>query len=155
MTHAPRTRPLAFRDIDDVIAAVRSGGGRLSASRRLVLEAIFAADGPVTAEHIAGGSGGTRPTIELTSVYRSLERLELLGVVAHVHLGHGPGLYALIDGQQREYLVCDGCDRVTAVEASRLDRARAVIREDLGYEAGFGHFAIHGLCRDCARGSGR
>jgi hypothetical protein len=58
MTYAPRSPRRAFGDIADVAAALREGGGRFSAPRRLVLEALFAADGPVSAEYIADGRGG-------------------------------------------------------------------------------------------------
>src|SRR3954468_14959284 len=149
MTVAPRSEPLRFKSLEDVEAVVRRDGGRLTAARRLVLRALFAADGLVSAEQIASGTVGGTP-VELTSVYRTLERLEELGVVRHVHLGHGPGLYALVSDGEREYLVCEGCGRVTAADPARLDRARAAIRADLGYEARFTHFPIHGLCDDCA-----
>jgi Fur family transcriptional regulator, ferric uptake regulator len=151
MTVASRSRPLRFRDLDEVAQAVRRDGGRLTMPRRLVLQALFAADGLVTAEQIATGAhSGTE--IEIASVYRNLERLEELGVVRHVHLGHGPGLYGLVGDGEREYLVCEGCGRVTAADPKQLDRARKAIRADLGYEARFTHFPIHGLCTDCAAG---
>jgi len=149
MTVAPRNEPLRFRDLAEVAEAVRRDGGRLSMARRLVLEALFAADALVSAEQIAAGAH-TGTAIEIASVYRNLERLEELGVVRHVHLGHGPGLYGLVGDGEREYLVCEGCGRVTAADPARLDRARAAIRADLGYEARFTHFPIHGLCDDCA-----
>jgi Fur family ferric uptake transcriptional regulator len=69
--------------------------------------------------------------------------------VQHVHLGHGPGLYALAGSREREYLVCDRCGRVEAVEAERLERTRQTIRSDFGYEARFTHFPIVGICGDC------
>jgi Fur family ferric uptake transcriptional regulator len=149
MTVAPRREPLRFRDIDDVAAAVRRDGGRLTTPRRLVLTALFAADGLVSAEHIAAGAD-TGVAIELTSVYRNLERLEELGVIRHVHLGHGPGLYGLVGQGEREYLVCDGCGKLTAADPDRMDRVRAAVREQLGYEARFTHFPLHGLCAGCA-----
>jgi Fur family ferric uptake transcriptional regulator len=146
MTVARRSEPLRFRDLGEVMAAVRRDGGRLTTPRRQVLEALFAADAPVSAEQIAGTA------IDLTSVYRNLERLEELGVVRHVHFGHGPSLYALVGQGEREYLVCEACGAVTAVEPARLDAARAAIRAELGYEARFTHFAVHGLCGACAAG---
>jgi Fur family ferric uptake transcriptional regulator len=148
VTNAPRSDRLAFRDIGDVAAALRERGGRLTAARRHVLEALFAADGPVSAEYIAAGAGGHE--LDPASVYRNLEHLEDLGVVRHVHLGHGPGLYALISDGEREYLVCESCDRVTIVDAARLDAIRAGIRDEFGYHARFSHFPIHGLCEQCA-----
>jgi Fur family ferric uptake transcriptional regulator len=149
VTVAPRSKPLAFRDIDDVAAALRSAGSRLTTPRRLVLEALFAARGLVTAEHIAAGAD-TGVKLDLTSVYRNLERLEELGVVRHVHVGHGPSAFGLVGGGEREFLVCELCGKVQAVEPEQLDRVRAVIRDAFGHEARFTHFPIHGRCADCA-----
>lgn len=153
MTEAPRRPPLAFADLDGVMAAIRERGGRVSAARRVVLEALFAADGPVSAEYIADGLGGRVDRADVASVYRNLELLEELGVVRHVHLGHGPGLYTLERGGPREYLVCESCRRVDEVEAGRLDDVRGRIREQFGYDAGFSHFPIVGLCAACAAGA--
>ena len=70
--------------------------------------------------------------------------------MSHVHLGHGPGLYALVRGRPEEYLVCDRCNRVTTVDPARLDAVRAELESTFGYEARFSHFPIHGLCPSCA-----
>lgn len=150
MPRAGSTPPPQFRDIDEVADLLREAGGRFSASRRIVLEALFAVQEPLAAEHIAAGSDGRTAPLDLTSVYRILERLEALGVVRHVHLGHGPGLYALTRDGGREYLVCDRCDRVTVVSPSQLDHVRARVRDDLGFEASFSHFPMVGLCAACA-----
>jgi len=148
MTIAPRSEPLRFDDIDDVAAALRADGLRLSMPRRQVLKALFAAGSLVSAEHIAAGTDTGVP-IEITSVYRNLEQLEELGVIRHVHAGHGPGLYGLIGKGEHEFLVCEGCGRVDVADAKQLDRVRAAIRKEFGYEARFTHFPIHGFCSDC------
>src|SRR4051812_9806251 len=122
MTRAPERSPLDFDDLDEVVQALRGAGHRVSAATRGVLERLFAADGPRSAEQLAGDD------LELTSVYRNLERLEELGAVRHVHFGHGPGLYALVRKGEREYLVCDVCGRVTAVEPAGLDPVRELLR---------------------------
>lgn len=145
MTRPSRVPALRYDTLEDVVAAVRTHGGRLSVPRRLILETLFGAEDPVSAEAIA-----TRLQLEPTSVYRNLEHLEALGVVRHVHLGHGPGLYVLRGLGAREHLVCEACDRVQAVEPARLDGVRAAIRAEFGFEAGFGHFPIVGVCAGCA-----
>jgi Fe2+ or Zn2+ uptake regulation protein len=124
---------------------------RISAARRLVLEALYAAQGPISAEQIADGLSGRLPRSDLASVYRNLDTLEQLGLVRHCHLGHGPGRYLPTGRSEREYLVCDSCETVSAVEPGRMDGVRALIRERFGYEAHFTHFPILGLCADCAR----
>jgi Fur family ferric uptake transcriptional regulator len=151
MPHAPHSPPLAVGGIDQVAAEMRRRGDRFSVPRRAVLEALFAADGPVTADQIAEGGGPRAARLDLTSVYRTLEYLEELGVVRHLHLGHGPGLYALTGGEEREYLVCERCDRVTTVESAELEKVRAQIRKTFGYEARFSHFPIVGVCPECLK----
>jgi Fur family ferric uptake transcriptional regulator len=144
MTVAPDTPRLAFTDIADAVEALRARGLRLTTPRRLVLEALFAAEGPVSAEHIATGL-----RLDVTSVYRNLEALEEHGLARHVHLGHGPGLYALIGRGEREFLSCERCGAVRTLTPEQLEPVRDQIRQLFGYEARFTHFAIVGLCPDC------
>jgi Fur family ferric uptake transcriptional regulator len=137
-------------DVETAVTAVRAGGLRVSAARRLLLEALFAAEGPVSAAQIAEGLGGRVPRSELTSLYRNLERLEGIGLVRHVHLGHGPGLYMLANRAGGEYLLCERCGAVRAVAPLALQAVRDAIRDATGYEAHFGHFPIVGRCPACA-----
>jgi Fur family transcriptional regulator, ferric uptake regulator len=143
--------PLAAPDMDTAVEALRSRGLRVSAARRLVLEALFAAGRPIPAEQIADGLAGRVPRSDLASAYRNLETLEAVGLVRHFHVGHGPGLYGLTRAADREYLVCDSCSAVRAVEPTRMEHVRSLIKHEFGYEASFSHFPIIGLCADCAR----
>ncbi len=145
MTRAADGPPLEFADLEQAVGALRERGLRLSSARRLVLEALFAADGPVSAERVAGTSG-----LDLASTYRNLETLERNGLVRHVHFGHGPGLYVLVGRGEREYLFCERCGEVQALEPERLDPVRKRIDELFGYQARFTHFAIVGVCPGCA-----
>jgi len=149
MTDAPRVQPLTYTDLGEAVAALRARGLRLTTPRRLVLEALFAAEGPVSAEWIA-----SQANVEITSVYRNLEALEAHGVVQHVHLGHGPGLHALVGRGEQEYLYCERCGEVRAVAPHELDSVHDLIRGRFGYEVRFNHFAIGGLCTRCADDGG-
>jgi Fur family transcriptional regulator, ferric uptake regulator len=155
MTDAPHRAPRSFSDIDEVLDMLRADGDRVSAARRLVLEALFAADGPVSADAIADGLDGQHTPLDRTSVYRNLEHFEKLGIVHHVHAGHGAGLYVLAGSGEHEYLVCERCHRVEAVEPKVLDAARSAIQRAAGYRARFSHFPIHGLCSTCAEATPR
>jgi Fur family ferric uptake transcriptional regulator len=152
MTPALRSRPRGAETLDGAIAALRAGGLRVSAARRLVLEALFAADGPVTVDELADGLGGRVPRSDLASTYRNLETLEALGLVRHMHLGHGPGRYVLAGREDRGYLACEACSAVVAARADALGPVRALVRDTFGFEARFGHFPIVGLCPACGEG---
>src|SRR5262249_37481808 len=67
-------------DLSVAIALVRERGLRVSAARRLVLESLLAADGPMSAEQIAAGIGGRVPSSDIGSVYRNLQAFEEIGV---------------------------------------------------------------------------
>ncbi len=133
------------------IDVMRRNGLRVSGARRLVLECLLVADGPMSAEQIADGIGGRMLPSDLASVYRNLARLEQNGVVRHVHLGHGPGLYDLALAGEREYLTCERCADFVAVAPAALDDVRAAIEARFGYRASFVHFPIVGLCAACVR----
>jgi Fur family transcriptional regulator, ferric uptake regulator len=147
---APGTGPsLDAPDLDSAVEALRAGGLRVSAARRLVLEALYAAPGPISADQIADGLAGRLPRSDLASVYRNLETLEEIGLVRHVHLGHGPGLYAPVGTGEREYLMCASCGAVKAVEPEEMEPVRKEISKRFGYEAHFSHFPVLGSCPDC------
>ena len=145
-----RLRPaLAAPDIDAATAAVRAHGMRVTESRLRVIEALFSAEGAVTAAEIADGLGGARSPVDRASVYDNLEALEAVGLVRHVHLGHGPGLYALADRVATEHLHCDRCGVHEAVPSSVLAGARTAIADATGWRASFVHFPVVGLCPAC------
>lgn len=148
MTSAPQVSRLRFNTIDDAIEVLRARGLRLSMTRQLVLEALFAAAAPLSAEEIA-----LRLDLVATSVYRNLETLERHGLVRHVHLGHGPGLYALVGDGEHEYIYCPGCATARTVRPELLDPVRNHILRRFGYEVRFTHFALVGQCPSCTRDS--
>lgn len=150
MGRSPFRQPVDVEDLEGALRALRESGHRITAARRMVLEALFAADGPASADHLARAMGGKATPMDSASVHRNLAQLEELGLVRHVHIGHGPGLYALVGGAQHEYIACERCGRVTSVEPAKLDSVRRTIRRKFGYEARFSHFPILGLCRNCA-----
>ena len=104
------TAPAAF-------AAVRANGLRLSTARRLLLQALFDSDRPLSAEELAGDG-------DVASAYRNLEVLEGLGLVRHVHLGHGPGLYQPA-GRPREFVLCESCGEASPLQPAAPRRACA------------------------------
>ena len=144
MTVAADAPPLRFARLEEALAALRAAGMRISTPRRLVLEALFEAEDPVSAMQLAQAL-----TLDESSVYRNLELFERHGLVRHVHLGHGPGLYVLSNRPRAEYLFCEQCHRVTAVAPESLEPVRALIRDRFDHEARFTHFALIGRCARC------
>ncbi|HEY6636042.1 MAG TPA: transcriptional repressor [Solirubrobacterales bacterium] len=125
---------------------------RISTARRMIVGYLFEVGAPASAQQIAGGLD--RTPLDLASVYRNLETLEEHGVVRHFHAGHGPGRYVLVGSGEREYLACDRCGAIAEVDRSELDPVRDRVQDLFGYEVGFTHFPMVGLCPRCAARKG-
>ena len=149
MTVPHQTRPLAPASVPAAITTLRVRGLRVSAARRLVLEALFAAEGPVTAEAIAAGLDGRLPSSDLASVYRNLDTLEGIGLVRHFHVAHGAGRYALAGRHQAGYFACERCGAHRPLDEATVAQVAAMLREACGYEAQLVHFPIVGRCQEC------
>jgi Fur family ferric uptake transcriptional regulator len=142
MTVAHRTEALPAPSLTAAVVALRTRGMRVSATRRALLGTLFAAAHPKTAEELAGG-------LDLASVYRNLEALEAVGLVRHVHVGHGPGLYALAGRRETGHAACERCGRHVALGPHGLAEIRAAVLRATGLRSDFAHFPIVGLCPDC------
>jgi Fur family ferric uptake transcriptional regulator len=145
--HHPDPRPVP--DVEAALSVVRASGQRASAARRVILEGLFSAGRPVTAEELAGGLQGRLPSTDLASVYRGLEALEALGLVTHFHIGHSPGFYACA-GHAHELVACERCGARASVDPALLDPLRDLVRRAVGFEVRFGHFPLVGMCPHCS-----
>lgn len=132
---------LAF---DDALQRVRDGGGRLTRARRQLLEDLHATEGRVTAEELAE----RHDDIDLATVYRALAHFEQVGVIEHVHLGHGPAAYRWA-GAPTIAAVCAGCGAVTDIPAAELDALADRLDNQFGLRLELGHFALSVRCLAC------
>jgi Fur family ferric uptake transcriptional regulator len=144
MTVSHLTRPLAPASVTSALGILRAEGHRISAARRDALEALFAAEGPVSAEELAQRLGG-----DLAALYRNLEVLSQVGIVEHVHVAHGPGRYVLTGRGGDGWVACDACHALVPLDRAQAARLRAAIRMATGFEPAFGHFPLVGRCARC------
>jgi len=131
----------------DLIAGLHRAGLRVTAPRRAVC-AVLADAGRehVTAADVAARAGAA---VDLSTVYRTLDALEGLGMVEHVHLGHGAGAYHVGSTAGHHHLVCDACGRTVDVPLEDLQRAIERVTAPLGFVPDSAHFAIVGRCAAC------
>src|SRR6266446_5961389 len=128
---------------------LRSRGYRVTPQRQLVLEAINKLE-HATPEDICAEVRETARGVNISTVYRTLELLEDLGLVTHTHLGHGPPTYHAATDDEHVHLVCRVCGKVTETAPEVVADVVAALRDTEGFHADVGHLAIFGTCRDCA-----
>jgi Fur family ferric uptake transcriptional regulator len=89
------------------------------------------------------------PEVDLTTVYRTLELLEELGLVRHAHLGHGAPAYRPAE-DDHIHVVCHICGAVLEAAPDLVDALERRLREDSGFVLDRSHLTVFGRCRDCA-----
>nr|WP_243850670.1 Fur family transcriptional regulator [Modestobacter marinus] len=133
-------------------AELRARGLRLTSQRQRVLAAVAALEHG-TPEEIGArlradaGPGGAAP--DTSTVYRTLELLERLGLVWHTHLGKGAPIYHAAQ-HPHLHVVCQSCGEVQSVDPALLDGAAERLGAQLGFTLDVGHVALSGTCRACA-----
>ena len=133
------------RDWDEVL---RLHGYRITPQRQLVLDAINSL-GHATPEELCSEVQKTAPAVNLSTIYRTLEVLEQVGLVTHAHIGHGAPTYHSVDDEAHIHLVCDICGTVQSVEADVAQSFVQVLREQAGFETDVAHVSVHGQCGKC------
>ncbi len=141
------------RDEDDLVEGaldlLRSKGGRITTSRRLLLSCLFNAKGHRTAEQLAAEVQAEAPDVHLSTIYRNLEELERLGVIVHAHLGHGPATYHLAS-ESHGHFVCEQCGAMLEAPEQFFNELSKAAKRHYGFEIDARHFAVLGRCADCA-----
>jgi Fur family ferric uptake transcriptional regulator len=135
-------------------ADLRARGYRLTPQRQLVLEAVTEL-GHATPEEICTAVRRTAHGVNISTVYRTLELLEELGLVTHTHLDHGPPTYHAATDDEHVHLVCRVCGTVTEAAPGLVDGVVRELAETVGFTADVGHMAIFGICQECAAQGGR
>lgn len=135
---------------DDLVDGLRAAGFRITRARREICRVLAShPGGHLSAADMVDGLGG----VDQSTVYRTLETLEAAGLVHHVHLGHGAGVYHVAErSEAHHHLVCEMCGRVVDIP---LDRVRAAVDEaaaNHGFVVDTAHFALVGRCIGCTDG---
>lgn len=134
--------------MDDWERRLRGQGFRITPQRQLVLEAV---------EHLRHGTPEeilfevqrTASGVNLSTVYRTLEVLEEVGLVTHAHIGHGAPTYHAVDDHVHIHLVCDRCKNVMSVDSEVARSMVDNLRKDHGFETDISHVSVHGTCGKC------
>jgi Fur family transcriptional regulator, ferric uptake regulator len=130
---------------------LRARGLRLTPQRQQVLAAVNVLEHG-TPEDIAArlredaGPDGAAP--DTSTVYRTLELLERLGLVWHTHLGKGAPVYHAAE-HPHLHVVCQSCGAIASADPGLLDAAAERLAADLGFTVDVGHVALSGTCAAC------
>ena len=136
---------------DRARSSFRARGMRWTPQRRLVLGVLSATDGHVTAAELLERCRSADPQTTPSTVYRTLDVLEELGLVRHSHGVDGREEFHVLPRTEHGHLFCDRCGASWDVEPTEVAALATALQRRQGFELDLSHLAIVGRCADCRR----
>lgn len=135
---------------DGVAARLRSRGLRWTPQRRTVIEVLAEADGHITASDLVERCRARNASTIPSTVHRTLDVLEELGLVRHGHGADGREEFHVLPAGEHGHLHCARCGSTWEIGRAAAARVRDALRSADGFEIEIGHVTLVGRCRDCA-----
>jgi Fur family transcriptional regulator, ferric uptake regulator len=138
----------------EVAARLRGRGQRWTAQRRLVVEVLGGTDGHVTGSELVERCRARDPETTPSTVYRTLDLLEELGVVRHGHGADGREEFHVRPAGEHGHLHCDRCGRRWEIEPSDASGLVDALRERHDVAVDLSHLTVVGRCATCREADG-
>jgi Fur family transcriptional regulator, ferric uptake regulator len=138
---------------DAVDERLRARGLRWTEQRRAVIEVLAEADGHVTGAELVERCRARVPSTIPSTVYRTLDVLEDLGLVRHAHGADGREEFHVQPGGDHGHLHCATCSATWEIGEEEAASIADAFRAIDGFEVDIGHVTLIGRCRACAAAS--
>ena len=129
---------------------LRDRGLRWTPQRRAVVQVLAASEGHVTGAELIERCRAIDPSTIPSTVYRTLDVLEELGLVRHGHGADGREEFHVGPEGEHGHLYCARCGGRWEIRAEPARDILATLRDAHRFEADLSHVTVVGLCRDCA-----
>jgi Fur family ferric uptake transcriptional regulator len=127
---------------------LRDRGYRLTPQRELILAAVEKL-GHATPDEVLAEVRVRSAAVNASTVYRTLEVLEGLGLVRHAHLSDRAPTYHSVTDHEHFHLVCRNCGRVVSVGPDVLKPVTERLRDERNFAVDVGHLTMFGTCVEC------
>ena len=137
--------------VESILEGMRAEGGRVTTGRRAIIRSLVSAsDHHVTADELAAQVQADHPDVHRSTVYRTLDALEALGVLHRIPFGVGGAVYHLVD-HAHHHLVCTRCGSVVEAPPGLFTPIAPEVEAETGFVLDRSHVMISGVCAACRR----
>ena len=137
----------------DVPGRLRARGLRWTPQRRVVLEVLAGVDGHVTGADLVDGCRAIDPATTPSTVYRTLDVLEDLGIVSHSHGRGGRQEFHVNPEADHGHLVCSRCGRSWELTPAEVVPLVEGLMRRRGFAVDVDHLTVEGRCAACREAS--
>jgi Fur family transcriptional regulator, ferric uptake regulator len=131
-------------------AELRAKGRRVTKQRRLIWDALSAdPERHLSADDVVTSVQAQLPSVNPSTVYRTLDLLVAEGLLRRTDLGSGRAFYEVAHDHAHHHVVCESCGRVAHFHDEVLGDTAHRIAAETGYALGEGEITLYGLCPEC------
>jgi Fe2+ or Zn2+ uptake regulation protein len=128
---------------------LQASGYRLTQSRRTVVEVIAESSRALSPLQVYDFARQRHRGIGLVTVYRTLEKLEEIGLIQRVHQPQGCQAFIAAFSGHQHMILCEDCGKVQFFDGDNLEGLIGSIREQTGYDVREHWLQLFGLCSEC------
>ena len=88
--------------------------------------------------------------IDQTTIYRTLDALEELGLLQHSHIPHKPAIYYLNNTDQNVHLICESCDKIVDISEQSVKSINTILKQNSNFNNINNNFVYIGICKECS-----
>jgi Fe2+ or Zn2+ uptake regulation protein len=122
---------------------------RLTSARKAVLEFLQSTPLHHTAAEIHESLTDRLPSLNLSTVYRSLDYLIVHRLVSVADIGQGSPVYEIVSNHPHHHLVCLNCEHVFHLDDDIVNPMFKQIKEGKNFEIRTNHLVLYGICESC------
>jgi Fur family ferric uptake transcriptional regulator len=130
-------------------------GLRWTPQRRTLIEVLSRSDGHVTGSELVERCRALDPETTPSTVYRTLDVLEELGLVRHGHGADGREEFHVLPAVEHGHLHCAACGATWEIEADEAASLVGSLKVSRGFAVDLSHITIVGTCAECRERAAR
>jgi len=131
------------------IETLRSRGFRITPQREMIIEAIAHQGNHINADEVFTLIQKRTQSMNIATVYRTLELLVEQGLASRINLGEDRVIYATHQHGPHIHLVCRQCGKVLDANQEMLSTFNHQLQSDYHFAADLQHISVLGLCNEC------
>jgi Fur family transcriptional regulator, ferric uptake regulator len=131
------------------LTQLKENGYRLTNARKAVIEAVAGTTSALNPLDVYEQAKATCPGLGLVTVYRTLEKLEELGLIQRVHQPNGCNAYLPHADGHQHLIICQQCGKAEYFEGDDLEVFFERVAGEHGFTINEHWLQLFGVCSDC------
>jgi Fe2+ or Zn2+ uptake regulation protein len=122
---------------------------RLTSARKAILDVLNHSDGHLSPTQIHKKLRDRLPSLNLSTVYRSLDYLVQHNLISITDTGTGSPVYELLEDIPHHHLICQVCGNMMNLDHLVVEPFFSLVEENNDFIIATNHLVLYGTCKKC------